>query len=445
MAGTITWRQTGAAQRSGLSLGEAARGAAQTIAWKIRNSNPWAVVLFAVAASELLTATMNTVMGILWWGAFSLDLVLIGSVDAFVVSSIVAVIVVFSIQSDPGDMRRGEGLAGKASLHGQSREVDVALIDEPAGTSAAFLHTVFHSIRDPFCIIDSSFRIVKANQAYGDLRNLPMDSLIGKQCHRALLDREEVCPSCVVQKTFRSGDPCAKEKFIPLSHGAPSWGEIYTYPVRGSGGKVTHVIQYIRDVTERKRADEEKYRLIERLEILSSTDGLTGLFNRRAVFERLSAEAARSQRYGSALSLILCDVDQFKKINDTYGHIAGDRVLQHVADIIRSLVRKTDVVARYGGDEFIIILPETPLSHAVTLAERIQAMIEASTIDVPGSGGISSSLSFGVSDLGPQPDDVHKVVRNADDALYDAKRSGRNRVSVRSRKWEAEGNPDATS
>jgi diguanylate cyclase (GGDEF)-like protein len=163
-------------------------------------------------------------------------------------------------------------------------------------------------------------------------------------------------------------------------------------------------------------------KLVERLIEAARTDSLTGLANRQAFDERLAQELARSRRSGNPTSLVIADVDRFKEINDSLGHPVGDKALIKIADAARQLARGTDLIARIGGDEFAVILPETPLDGAYRLAERLRR--EA------GSNHSGLSLSFGVAVSGrdlPTPD---TLVGAADSALYEAKRAGRDQTSV---------------
>jgi diguanylate cyclase (GGDEF)-like protein len=179
--------------------------------------------------------------------------------------------------------------------------------------------------------------------------------------------------------------------------------------------------------------EDEKKQLISTLNHLSTTDSLTGLLNRRALNEMLHHEIDRSSRYDNNLSLVLCDIDKFKKINDTFGHSAGDRALLAVAAVLRQTLRKSDLLGRYGGDEFMIILPETSLAGAKKLAEKVRQAVEELDIEVPGNKRIRFTLSMGVASCCSPIENIDTLVALADTALYASKEAGRNMVSTMSR------------
>jgi len=158
-------------------------------------------------------------------------------------------------------------------------------------------------------------------------------------------------------------------------------------------------------------------------------DELTGLYNRRYFNERLLEEIERSRRTGGIVSLISCDIDHFKHVNDTHGHPAGDRVLVLLAGIMRSSLRKSDVIARYGGEEFMILLLDTPKKQAWETAEKLRQHIAAAEIDHGGSL-IRITVSFGVASFGEDGDSIEALLDMADKALYTAKFQGRNQVCV---------------
>ncbi len=180
--------------------------------------------------------------------------------------------------------------------------------------------------------------------------------------------------------------------------------------------------------------DANKFDVIKKINFMYSqtrymsvTDPLTGLYNRRHFEECLEREFLRAKRYKSDLSFAIIDIDFFKRVNDTYGHSAGDYVLKEVAYYILQTFRKTDMVFRYGGEEFAVIITETPLEKAVIPLERLRKTIEDYVFRYNGNQ-IDVTISIGVCEADDNTDTVHKLFENADKALYNAKENGRNRV-----------------
>ncbi|MFY2561422.1 diguanylate cyclase [Corallococcus terminator] len=184
---------------------------------------------------------------------------------------------------------------------------------------------------------------------------------------------------------------------------------------------------------ELDKANKELARRREELLALSRTDALTGLFNRRCFEERLTDEFARSRRYQSPLSLVMLDIDHFKRINDTFGHPFGDQVLKAVAQTTRSRLREVDVLARYGGEEFIALLPETGTADALKVCERVREAIAGLRVEHVSVDGkrqeVRLTASLGVATV-PSADleSSEALLRAADAGLYAAKGAGRNRV-----------------
>jgi len=156
---------------------------------------------------------------------------------------------------------------------------------------------------------------------------------------------------------------------------------------------------------------------------LSQEDDLTGLFNRRRTAELIENEIQRASRYDTVFSVILMDIDHFKAVNDRFGHQAGDEVLIKITEVIRSKVRATDLVGRWGGEEFLILSPETDLGGSVLLAEKIRTRLESAYLGKIGH----RTASFGVTAF-DEGDDIEAIIARADAGLYAAKRGGRNRI-----------------
>ncbi|MDA1240100.1 MAG: GGDEF domain-containing protein [Chloroflexi bacterium] len=170
------------------------------------------------------------------------------------------------------------------------------------------------------------------------------------------------------------------------------------------------------------------------LDRLARTDGLTGLLNRRALFDMLGAEFRRSRRYSRPLSVLMVDLDNFKRVNDRWGHPFGDYVLRATAHIIAANVRESDILGRYGGEEFALALPETDVSHAIRVAEKLRVAIESfdfrsSGVPRTGEPPLKMTISIGIASLPLEPDqDEFELILRADHSLYEAKQSGKNRV-----------------
>lgn len=169
--------------------------------------------------------------------------------------------------------------------------------------------------------------------------------------------------------------------------------------------------------------------LIQRIEQMAVTDELTGLYNRHGLADLGRREFERALRYGRPLSAMLFDVDHFKQVNDACGHAAGDEVLRQMARACRETLRETDLIVRYGGEEFLVLMPENKLESALETAERLRAVVESLTVDVCGAR-VEITASFGVSEIGDQHASLEALIACADRALYAAKQAGRNQVSA---------------
>jgi diguanylate cyclase (GGDEF)-like protein len=182
-------------------------------------------------------------------------------------------------------------------------------------------------------------------------------------------------------------------------------------------------------LAEQAAVSIENVGLHETVERQAVTDELTGLFNRRRFQEAMATEVERSKRFGQPVGLVLLDLDDFKAVNDTYGHQQGDLVLREVARVLRETSREIDEPARYGGEELAVVLPGTDLEGAYNLAERVRAGIEELALPLlDGEGALRVTASFGVATLPGSADDMRELVAAADEALYRAKRAGKNRT-----------------
>jgi two-component system cell cycle response regulator len=167
----------------------------------------------------------------------------------------------------------------------------------------------------------------------------------------------------------------------------------------------------------------------EKLEQLATFDSLTGLYNRRATLGKLRELINLANRYKEDFSLIMLDIDHFKRVNDRYGHLIGDSVLEEIATIICRNIRETDIVGRYGGEEFIIVLPKTDLSSAWVVAERLRTIIEKAEMKESTGSVFAITVSQGLASW-ERDEDAYSLISRADEALYKAKEKGRNRVQI---------------
>ncbi len=191
-----------------------------------------------------------------------------------------------------------------------------------------------------------------------------------------------------------------------------------------------HMVARLRQGREElANANEALREKNKELEQLSTTDSLTGLFNRKHLMEKLDIELGRSARYQRDFTLLIIDIDHFKRYNDTYGHLAGDEVLRRMGAILKKSIRKSDYAARYGGEEFIVLLPETGAEAGAQMAERIRRRMaeeemgsDTNRTNVTISGGVASFPDYG--------EEAESIIKNADAALYEAKKRGRNQIII---------------
>ncbi|WP_423926219.1 GGDEF domain-containing protein [Dokdonella sp.] len=224
---------------------------------------------------------------------------------------------------------------------------------------------------------------------------------------------------------------------IELTTSSPMQGIVFTY---GSLLPVIATSGFLLMCGERMNED---------LSRLATIDSLTGVYNRRTLTELAGKAITASKRHGRALSLLILDIDHFKRINDEFGHEAGDLALCRVVEIMRSTLRESDLTARLGGEEFVAILPDTDEASAFVLAERLREELAASNFSISG-WPVPLRASIGVGSLGPTISDLETLMRETDRAMYSAKRGGRNRVAAASSLEKVQGGlrqgqPEASS
>ena len=223
---------------------------------------------------------------------------------------------------------------------------------------------------------------------------------------------------------------------FPFRHNRPVTGgmehmcqDLTLMPIKNAEGEVENVCIILFDVTDAAIYRSMHQAAMKKLEMVSRVDGLTQLFNRSHWQSRMVEEFSRAGRYLAPLSLIMFDLDHFKSVNDTHGHLGGDAVLVQVAAIIKGALRDSDIPGRYGGEEFGIILPNTNAQGAKVVAQRLRANIESTPVPFEKIQ-IPVTASLGIAEFRSTITDPEELIANADTALYEAKEKGRNRVVV---------------
>ena len=262
------------------------------------------------------------------------------------------------------------------------------------------------------------FRLVYANQRLAEITEYSVNELTRFEDIADLVYEEDKEKLREIIKRRLKGESGVKsyELRIKTKRGRIKWVQITSNLVKHKGKLCS--IGSVMDISERKRYEKK-------LEWLSMRDALTGLYNRRAMEEFVKVEVNKAMREGSGFGLIVIDLDNFKDINDTYGHVVGDEALKHVAKILQSVVRKSDLVGRWGGDEFVVLLPTSDMSRVEKVSKRICEVICNNRLNEH----IGISVSVGASAYRPG-DSVDSLLIRADKALYRAKRLGKNRVEV---------------
>jgi diguanylate cyclase (GGDEF)-like protein/PAS domain S-box-containing protein len=296
---------------------------------------------------------------------------------------------------------------------------------------------------------DDSMLIARLNPAGAlvyDAVNPVWERMTGVSAAFALGNTPAAClPDCLATEFAARWEQCRHERrtvtfaFETQFGGLRRAWENKLVPILDQSGRVSRLIGVARDVTQRKAAEDQLAALNFELSLQATTDGLTGLANRRRLDEALDLEWRRAARDGSLLSMLMIDLDRFKLFNDRYGHQQGDACLKMVANVLGPFARRPgDIAARYGGEELAILLPNTGAAQAALIAERVRAAIEAEMMSHEGNTpfGIVTA-SIGVATLRPfasaSGDAVSELVSAADEALYEAKHTGRNRVVMSKR------------
>ncbi len=243
-------------------------------------------------------------------------------------------------------------------------------------------------------------------------------------------DRAEIDRVLAEAASGVNGNACQVDYRFRHKNGQYRWFHDQFKVLHDTQGQPLSRIGSVSDITDRKQADEKIRSLNVELEKLVVTDTLTQINNRRYFMQRAVEEVNRESRNNQPLVLLMMDLDHFKKINDSYGHAVGDVVLQQVAAVLKSNLREIDILGRIGGEEFAMLLPNTFLEEAVLLAERLRQSVEKIVFETPGNLPVTVTFSIGAAVFEDAMTNIGDLLRNADEAMYYAKHSGRNCVKV---------------
>jgi diguanylate cyclase (GGDEF)-like protein/PAS domain S-box-containing protein len=293
--------------------------------------------------------------------------------------------------------------------------------------------SLFDHTNDAVFLIDMNLRYIEANETAADLLGYPRKDLIGKSIFD-IVPQEE---ATAVRNNFHKLD---KEGWLPLFErtlvrvdGSRRIAEVSITVVPSEDGKPRYYQSVMRDISERKRLEEDLRYSLEEMESLAMQDPLTGLLNRRAITEHAEAEWHRSKREKRPLCIALVDLDNLKDINDTQGHLVGDKAILALASVIKESLRRYDWAGRWGGDEFMLILPGSNLIEAQEICERLRSAYSSSDFVASLGTSIHPYISVGVACYSARPGDetpLNQLFGQADKALYKAKETGKNKVVI---------------
>ena len=261
---------------------------------------------------------------------------------------------------------------------------------------------ILNALQDQVTYFDADLRIIWVNRAVFDHFGLSPSAIIGKRCYEVIAKRDTPCPGCAVARALQSGKPQEGEV---VSYNGTVWHQ-KAYPILDAQGRVFRLVEISLNITERRRAEE-------RIRYLSFHDSLTGLYNRFFFQEEL-------QRLDTArqlpLSIIMGDVNNLKLVNDAFGHEAGDELLKKMASILLRACRKEDLVARWGGDEFLVLLPRTSLAVALEVVERVKKLCREESQRVGPS--VPLSIALGCATKEREEENIQDIINKAESRMY---------------------------
>ncbi len=291
-----------------------------------------------------------------------------------------------------------------------------------AKDAAEQLRMISNAVPAQISFLDRNRRFVMVNSTAAEWFARDPEDIVGRKVDEFFGPKFSEKTNKLVDKVM-SGERVDYQSNYTFPDGVSRALDMTYIPIVRADGSIDGYIVLAYDVTEFKRVEDG-------LRLLATTDSLTGVLNRRRFLEVCNEEIVRARRYDRRLSVVMCDIDYFKAVNDSYGHDAGDRLIRRFTEIAGQTVREgIDAVGRLGGEEFALLLPETSIANARIVAERIRTAWETEAIDI-GNGDVRSTCSFGVAELSVLHQTERDILKQADRALYRAKDSGRNQVCV---------------
>jgi diguanylate cyclase (GGDEF)-like protein/PAS domain S-box-containing protein len=294
-----------------------------------------------------------------------------------------------------------------------------------------FYRNLLNSISDGVYVVDKERKVVFWNEGaeaitgYGRSEILDTHCYNGKLKHLDQLGNDLCRGKCALALTIEDGGSRQEEVFLHHRDGHRIPVSIRVSPVKDVDGVVVGAVEIFQDVSSRI-ADIER---IEQLQKMAFLDTLTGIASRRYLEMRLKDRLAEMERYNWKFGVLLIDIDHFKLVNDTYGHVVGDRMLTMIAKTLSSNTRSLDLVGRWGGEEFLALIASVDPTHLAAIGNRYRVLVEGSSLPMPEGPPLRSTISLGGT-LARGEDTVGSLLERADSLMYRSKVSGRNRVSL---------------
>jgi diguanylate cyclase (GGDEF)-like protein len=312
--------------------------------------------------------------------------------------------------------RKADDIQDKIMVQSKN-EASILIVDDEVGVRDSMQEFIEMAGFKPAIAssAEEAIELIRSNSIQVVITDIMLPGMGGLELTRLIKKEYD---SDVIVMTGYSGDYSYEEA---INMGA---SDFVIKPVR-----LEELLLRLKRVLKERDLTQERVRMMEKLQKLAITDGLTKLHNSRSFYSQIEVEVDRFNRYKHPLSLLLLDIDHFKQYNDTFGHLQGDKVLVRISQIIRSCLRKLDTAYRYGGEEFTVILPETTCEEAQNVAERIRNAVKSEKFDPDTGNDITITISIGVTQYSPE-EELSAFIQRADKAMYSSKQNGRNKVTA---------------